>query len=78
VLLKREILVDSYEDVELGLRQRQKLAIRNARPPLAQDGLCVETRDVRRESSVNTLIEQDPQAAAVTARSAAFSRNCTT
>jgi hypothetical protein len=38
----------------------------------------VEPNYVRCETSVNALVEQDLQAAAVTARSAAFSRNSTT
>jgi hypothetical protein len=38
----------------------------------------VEPDYVGRKTSVNALVEQDPQAAAVTARSAAVSRNSTT
>ena len=32
LLLKRQIAVDSYEDIELGLRQSQELAVSNSRP----------------------------------------------
>jgi hypothetical protein len=78
VLLEGEVLVDSDEDVELRLGEGKQLSIRVAGPALTQDGVGVEPYYVGCETSVNTLVEQNPQAAAVTARSAAFSRNVTT
>ena len=78
VLLEGQILVDCHEDVELRLREGEQLSIRDTGPTLTQDGVGVEPDDVGCETSVNTLVEQNSQAAAVTARSAAFSRNSTT
>jgi hypothetical protein len=39
MLLKRQIAVDSYEDIELGLRQSHELAVSNFRPTLSDDGM---------------------------------------
>ena len=78
VLLKGKVLIDCDEHVELRLRQSKQLAVGNTFPTPTQHGLRLKARNVVGEASVDALVQQDPQAAAVTARSAAFSRNCTT
>lgn len=78
VLLERQVPIDRYKDVELGLSQRQELPVGDTSPALAYDGLGVKACDVRSKTSVNALVEQNFQAAAVTAKPAAFSRNSTT
>ena len=78
MLLEGEVLVHRDKDLELSLREGKQLSIRDARPAFAENGVSVEPDDVRCKTSVHALVEQYPQAAAVTARSAAFSKNSTT
>ena len=78
VLLKGKVLIHRHKHVELGLCQIEQLAVRCAGPALTQDGLRINARNVRCKTSVDALVQQNLQAAAVTARSAAFSRKATT
>ena len=48
MLLKRQIAVDSYENIELGLSQSQELAVSNSRPSLSDDGMNFDRMDVWR------------------------------
>ena len=57
VLLKGKVAINSYEGVELSLRQAQKFSIRDASPPLIVNRARIETRDIRYEASVDALVE---------------------
>ena len=78
MLLKRQIAVDSYEDIELGLRQSQELAVSNSRPSLSDDGMNFDCMDMFGEPTIHTFVEKNLQAASWTASVAARSRNATT
>jgi hypothetical protein len=56
MLLKGQILINCHEDVELSLSQSEELAVGDARPALAQDGLRIEARNVGCKTSVDALV----------------------
>src|ERR1700676_4981217 len=78
MLLKRQIAVDSDEDIELGLSQSQQLAVGNSRPSLPDDGMNFDCVDMVSKPTIHTLVEKNLQAASWTASVAARSRNATT
>jgi hypothetical protein len=78
VLLERQIAVDSYEHIELGLSQTQQLAVGTSRPSLPDDGMNFDRIDMFGKPTIHTLVEKNLQAASWTANVAARSRNATT
>jgi len=78
MLLKRQIAVDSYEDIKLNLSQSQELAVSDSRPSLSDDSMNFDRVDVVGEPPIYTFVEENLQAASWTASVAARSRNATT
>ena len=78
MLLKRQIAVDGYEDIELDLSQSQQLAVSNSGPSLPDDGMDFDRMDTFGKPTIHTLVEKNLQAASWTASVAARSRNATT
>jgi len=67
MLLDRQIAVDSYEDIELGLSQSQELAVSNSRPCLSDDAMNFDRMDMFGEPTIHTFVEKNLQAASWTA-----------
>ena len=78
MLLKRQIAVDCYEDIEFGLSQSQQLAVGDSCPSLTDDGMNFERTNMLGKPTIHTLVEKNLQAASWTASVAARSRNAAT
>lgn len=57
MLLKGEIAIDRHKDIVLLCRQRQQLAVSDSSPAALGDGCDLMRRKVRREASIDALIE---------------------
>jgi len=78
MLLERKVTVDRQEDIELECRSAKEFAIRNPSPPEIYDGTNAKGGELAGEASIDALIEQDLQAASITAREAPRSSKATT
>ena len=58
MLLKRQIAVDDYEDIELGLSQSQQLAVSNSGPSLPDDGMNFDRMDMFGKPTIHTRREE--------------------
>ena len=63
VLLERQIPIDGHEDIELGLRQREELAVGDAGPSLVVNRARCEAFNVRREAGIDAFVEENSHAA---------------
>jgi len=63
VLLERQIPIDRHEDIELGLGQREELAVGDSGPTMALNRARCVAFDMRREACIDTLVEENPHAA---------------
>src|SRR5690348_1266513 len=78
MLLKRQITVNSYEDIKLDVSQSQELAVSDSRPSLSDDGMNFDRVDMIGKPTIYTFVEKNLQAASCPASVAARSRNATT
>ena len=58
MLLKRQVAVDSYEDIEFGLSQSQQLAVGDSCPALADDGMNFDRLNMFGKPTIHTLVEE--------------------
>ena len=63
MLLKRQIAVDGYENIEFGLSQSQQLAVGDSCPSLTDDGMNFDCADMLSKPTIDTLIKKNFQAA---------------
>jgi hypothetical protein len=78
MLLERKVSIDSYENFKLGSSQAQQLAVRDTGPTLICNGSHSKCFKAKRKPSIDTFIEQNLQAASVTASVAARSKKAIT
>ena len=78
ILLKGKVAVDGDEDVELGLRSPEELAILQRSPASLWHCLHVVSLDVAREAPIDALVEKHPHDAFEIIRAVASSRKATT
>jgi hypothetical protein len=78
VLLKRQIAIDSDENVVTILGKSEKVTVRLPRPTSLRNRADLVTEEFPREAPVYALVEQDPHVAEATTRAFASSRKAMT
>src|ERR1700722_1548216 len=78
MLLKRQIAIDGDKYFKFGRRQGQQLTVRYSHPPLFGNSAHIEHAKAGCQPRIDAFVEQYFQAASVTARLVARSRNAIT
>jgi hypothetical protein len=78
MLLEWQVPIDSNEYVKVRGSQGQQLAVRDSLPTLICDGTNINSGEASRQANIDAFVQKDPQAASVTARVVACSRNAIT